>query len=158
MNLLWKSTALWEEEIRNVAAEVVERNNFFLIEVIIRGNRGSRSIEVFIDGEKNISADDCAIISQEIDSRIEKLPDLGSNYNLEVSSPGVDRPLKFLKQYPKHLNRKFEIIYKLGSETKKINAKLIQIEDEELTFSSNGNKTIINFNNIIKAKVLISFS
>ncbi len=149
---------LLEEEIKNIAAEVVERNNFFLVDLLIHGNRGSRSIEIFIDGEKNVSADDCAVISQEINSQIENLPDIGLNYNLEVSSPGVDRPLKFLRQYPKHINRKFEITYKLNSETKKFSGKLIKLEGEDLTFSSSGTEIKINFNNIIKAKVLISFS
>ncbi|MCL5027579.1 MAG: hypothetical protein M1480_01020 [Bacteroidetes bacterium] len=149
---------LLEEEIKNITTEIVERNKFFLIDLLIHGNRGSRSIEVFIDGEKNVSADDCAIISQEINSQLENLPDIGLNYNLEVSSPGVDRPLKFLRQYPKHINRKFEITYKLDNETKKAIAKFIKIEGEELTFTSSGTEIKIKFNNIIKAKVLISFS
>ncbi len=149
---------MWEEQIRNIVVEVAERHNFFLIELLVHGNRGSRSIEIFIDGEKNVSADDCAIITREINSYLENLPELGSNYNLEVSSPGVDRPLKFLKQYPKHLNRKLEIVYRLGSETKKINARLIKVEGEVLTFSSEGKEIIINYNDITKAKVLISFS
>ncbi len=149
---------LLEEEIKNIAAEIVEKNNFFLIDLSIHGNRGSRSIEIFIDGEKNVSADDCAIISQEINAQLENIPNIGLNYNLEVSSPGVDRPLKFLRQYPKHINRKFELVYKFGDETKKVAAKLLKIEGEKLTFSSNNNEIKINFNNIIKAKVLISFS
>ena len=149
---------LLEEDIKNITAEVVEKNNFFLIDLLIHGNRGSRSIEIFIDGEKDVSADDCAIISQEINSKIENLPDIGLNYNLEVSSPGVDRSLKFLRQYPKHINRKFDITYKLNNETKKVIGKLIKLEGEDLTFFSSGTEIKIKFNNIIKAKVLISFS
>ncbi len=142
-----------EENIKEIAAEIVENNNFFIVDLIVHGKSGSRSIEIYIDGEQNVSADDCARISLEINPKLEDLPDIGSNYYLEVSSPGVDRPLKFLKQFPKQINRKFEISYNSGGETKKITGKLIGIEGENLIFSSGGRDTIINFNNIIKAKV-----
>ncbi len=147
-----------EENIREIAVEIVERNNFFIVDLVVHGKSGSRSIEIYIDGEKNVSANDCARISLEVNPKLEGLPDIGSNYYLEVSSPGVDRPIKFLKQFPKHINRKFEIAFKSGEETKKITGKLVGIEGENLIFTYGSRDVIINFNNIIKAKVLISFS
>ena len=147
-----------EENIKEIAAEIIEHSNFFIVDLVVHGKSGSRSIEIYIDGEQNVSADDCAKLSLEINPKLESLPDIGTNYYLEVSSPGVDRPLKFLKQYPKHINRKFEISFNSGDETKKITGKLTGIEGENLIFYSSGRDTIINFNNIIKAKVLVSFS
>ena len=116
-------------------------------------------MEVFIDGEKDISARDCADVSREINSELENLPAAGNDYRLDVSSPGVDKPLKFLKQYPKHINRNFEVSYKLSNDTKKLTGKLIKVENQDLTFLTKDNKEIIiNFNNIKKAMVIISFS
>ena len=150
---------LFDENIRKIAAGKSEDNGFFLVDIIFRGNPNNRMIEIFIDGEKNVSADDCAKVSREIEEQIESLGLIDSSYRLEVSSPGVDRPLKYLKQYPKHINRKFEISYKPNDETKKLVGKLLRIEGENLVFQSDQkNETIINFNNIIKAKVLVSFS
>ena len=149
---------LLESNIKEIAEEIVERNNFFMVDMVLHGKPGSRSIEIYIDGEQNVTADDCAKLSSEINLMLENLPDIGSNYYLEISSPGVDRPLKFLKQYPKHINRKFEISYISGEVTKKITGKLVGIEGENLMFHSGGKDTIVNFNNITKAKVLISFS
>ncbi|MHB8338192.1 MAG: hypothetical protein ACYDEE_12325 [Ignavibacteriaceae bacterium] len=150
---------LFDENIRKIAAGKSEDNGFFLVDIIFRGNPNNRIIEIFIDGEKNVSADDCAKVSREIEEQIESLGLIDSSYRLEVSSPGVDRPLKFLKQYPKHINRKFEISYKPNNETKKLVGKLLHVEGENLIFQSDQkNETIINFNNITKAKVLVSFS
>jgi ribosome maturation factor RimP len=150
---------LFDENIRKIAAGKSEDNGFFLIDIIFRGNPNNRIIEIFIDGEKNVSADDCAKVSREIEEHIESLGLIDSSYRLEVSSPGVDRPLKYLKQYPKHINRKFEISYKPNDETKKIVGKLLRIDGDSLVFlSDQKNETIINFNNITKAKVLVSFS
>jgi ribosome maturation factor RimP len=148
---------LTKEKIINIVTETVENNGFFLIELIIRGLEKNRIIEVYIDGEKDISADDCAHVSREINLQLENLTE--SSYRLDVSSPGVDRPLKYLKQYPKHLNRSFEISYTQNDETKKLSGKLIDLEGEELTFLINNQlEKKVNFNNIKKAKVIISFS
>jgi ribosome maturation factor RimP len=148
-----------EANIAQKIAEIVERKGFFPVEVIIRGTPSKRVIEVFIDGEKDVTADDCANVSREINSEFENLPEAGNDYRLDVSSPGVDKPLKFLKQYPKHIKRNFEVLYKSGEETKKISGKLIDVEKEDLTFlCKNIGEVKINFNNIKKAKVTVSFS
>jgi ribosome maturation factor RimP len=148
-----------EANIAQKIAEIVERKGFFPVEVIIRGTPSKRVIEVFIDGEKDVTADDCANVSREINSEFENLPEAGNDYRLDVSSPGVDKPLKFLKQYPKHIKRNFEVLYKSGEETRKISGKLIDVEKEDLTFlCKNIGEVKINFNNIKKAKVTVSFS
>ena len=154
------------ENIREIAQQIAEQNNLFLIDLIVRGTESSRVIEVFIDGEINISADECALVSREISKQIDE-KELLKSYRLDVSSPGVDRPLIYLKQYSKHLNRLFEIEFsaKGGSDsggnasgTSSIfKGKLVSIEDEVLTFQSN-KEIKIKFPDIIKAKVLVSFN
>lgn len=146
-----------DEKIAHIARETAEKNGFFLVDLILRGTPKNRVIEVYVDGEGNVSAEDCALISREINSQVEGL--IESSYRLDVSSPGVDRPLKFIKQYPKNINRKFEVSYSENNETKKLVGKLISVDSDELTFQTNNQEQKkINFNNIKKAKVLISFS
>jgi len=146
-----------EQNILNAAQEISEKNNLFLLEVLFRGTERNRVIEIFIDGEDDLSADDCARINREINQVIEKNELLNSAYRLDVSTPGVDRPLKYLKQYKKHINRKFEVRYKSGENKKSITAKLVKIEEENLYFYSN-REQVIKFKDIINAKVLVSFS
>ncbi len=149
---------LLDQNIVQIVSEIVERKGFFLIDLVIRGTSSKKVIEVFIDGASDVTAEDCANLSREIDAELETLPDMGSDYRLDVSSPGVDKPLKFLKQFPKHVNRKFDVSYKSGDETKTLTGRLLRVDGEDLIFSSNNNEVKINFNNIKKAKVIISFS
>jgi ribosome maturation factor RimP len=144
------------ENIREIAQQVAEQNNLFLIDLIVRGSESSRVLEVFIDGEINITADECALVSREISKRIDE-KELLKSYRLDVSSPGVDRPLIYLKQYPKHLNRLFEVEYNASGESSIFKGKLISVEDEVLTFQSN-KEIKIKFPDIVKAKVLVSFN
>ncbi len=159
LRAIFISMNLLEENIRKIAEGSAEENGFFVVDLIIRGSITSRVIEVFIDGEKDVSAEDCAEVSRKILSIFEERELINSSYRLDVSSPGVDRPLKFLKQYPKHLNRRFEVIYSEGEEKKTLRAKLAGVDGENLIFSPGRNEEIIiNFNNIINAKVTVSFS
>ena len=149
---------LLRENIIKISEEIVQKLGFFLIEIIFRGDQRKRIIEVFVDGEKNVSADDLAEISREINKLIEEQELIKEPYRLDISTPGVDRPLKFLKQFPKHLNRKFDLTYKTVDGDKNIKATLVGIQGEELTFDYNKKNLIAEFKNISKAKVLISFS
>ncbi len=149
---------LLKENIAKISEEIAQKLGFFIVDIIFRGDQRKRIIEVFVDGEKNISADDLAQISREINSVIEEQNLIKESYRLDVSTPGVERPLKYLKQFPKHINRNFEITYNTGDVEKIITGKLLGIKGEELTFLSEKNNLIVEFKNITKAKVLISFS
>jgi len=137
--------------------EIVTTNGFLPIDTIIRGDNHLRIIEIFIDSEKAVTAEECSFVSKIVNDAIESESLVDSNFRLDVSSPGVDRPLKFLEQYKKHINRKFDLTYYEGNETKNLTAKLIRIEGNKLFFGDGKTEIIVNFNNIVKAKVLISF-
>lgn len=128
-----------------------------MVDTNIRGDQRKRIIEVFVDSSKNVSADDLAELSSKINESLSETEDIG-NYRLDVSTPGVDRPLKFIEQYPKNVNRNFELEYHFGDEVKKVKARLVSVNGNELTFNDGRNEFLINYNQIIKAKVLISFS
>ena len=147
-----------KENIVRISNEIAEKLNFFVIDINFRGDNRKKIIEVFVDAEKNVDADNLAEISREINSIIEDQDIIQQAYRLDVSTPGVDRPLKFLKQFPKHINRNFDVTYKTGDEIKTITGKLLSVEREELMFLSDKKEILIEFKNITTAKVIISFS
>ncbi len=146
------------KNISKIAEKSASEFGLLLIEINLRGNDRNRIIEIFVDGEKNVSAENLAELSKLIYSEIEEKNLIKGSYRLDVSTPGVDRPLKFLKQYPKHINRKFEVKYQSGEEKLELNAKLGSVEGEDLLFSTGKTLVKINFKDIISAKVVISFS
>ncbi len=146
-----------KEKILKIVQNSISGTDFLLIETNIRGDQRKRIIEVFVDSAKNISADDLAGLSRNINEVLSEDEEIG-NYRLDVSTPGVDRPLKFIEQYPKNINRNFELEYYFGDEVRKLRANLIAVNGNELIFNDGKNEFLINHNQIIKAKVLISFS
>jgi ribosome maturation factor RimP len=151
---------LWNMEkhqIFNRIEEIVSSHGFLLIDINFRGDHHLRILEIYIDSEKGITTVDCSNVSRAINEVVENEKLMESSYRLDVSSPGVERPLKYLAQYIKHINRKFEFEYKDHEENKKITAKLIRIESDQLYFEERNAEIKISFQNIIKARVLTSF-
>lgn len=146
-------------KINEIAAFAAEKNNLYLIEVVVRGHDQNRVIEIYYDAVDSLNADICARLSREISEEIEQTGLFNGKYRLEVSSPGVDRPLKYAGQYIKHINRNFELVYIDEGSEKKFKGRLKSAEGEDFYFETDKKDLIkVNFSDIIKAKVNISFS
>ena len=146
-----------DKELTSKFKEVVERHNHMLIESLIRGSRSDRVVELFVDNETGVTTEGCAEISRELNQLIEAEKLFPGKYRLDVSSPGTDRPLKFLKQYTKHVDRNFQVKYTDGEEQKKIEGKLKKIDEKTLIFVTKLGETHIKFENINSAKVQLNF-
>ncbi len=147
-----------EKKIYSVCLQTVQSSGFMLIDVAFRGDSKNKIIEVYIDSASVVTIDDCSSISRNIIEILETDNEINFSFRLDVSSPGVDRPLKFIEQFSKHTGRQFEIDCTDETEKEmKFKGKLIRLEGENLFFSKGKEELKINFNNIKKAKVLVSF-
>ena len=82
----------------------------------------ANKIVVYIDGDEGVSLEACTQISRVLEAILDNEPSLGGVYELEVSSPGVSRPLKFPRQYLKHAGRTLKIALTDG---RQIEGKLV---------------------------------
>ena len=123
----------------------------------------ANDIKVFLDADDGITIEKCTAINKALYKYIEDaglFPD--GNFSLEVSSPGVDEPLKLHRQYKKNVGRKVEVLLNDGTKTEGI---LSNVNDREITIeekTGKGNKTItksttILFNQIKHTIVLVTF-
>ncbi len=97
------------------------QKEIFIVEVTIKS---ANSIWIFVDSFEGVSIDDCVQISRFIENNSgEEI----QNYNFNVSSAGLDLPLKVPKQYQKNIGRDADFVLKNGN---KLKAKLIATEAE----------------------------
>jgi len=146
------------EQIENRLHEIAEEKNLLLIDFHWRGTDSFRVLEIFVDNVEGITTEICSQVSREIESFIDEAGLIKGKYRLDVSSPGVGKPLKYVEQFPKHVGRSFklQLIFE-GDNIEVIEGKLRAINGDELVFEVEGKERIINFNNIKQAKVQISF-
>lgn len=144
-------------KIKEISTPILDDNDAFLIEMKHLRDKGFDKYLFFIDKENNLTIEDCSTISRLIEKTLidEKL--ISENDQIEVSSPGIDKPLKLLRQFPKHINKKFSITYTEDEIKKSQEMKLIAVNGDTLTFELNKEVKEITFNNIVFAKTLISF-
>jgi ribosome maturation factor RimP len=97
-----------KENIIEITENLLAGSDNFLVDILIQPvNR----ISVFIDSDRGVSIEDCRKISRSLE---EKLNQGSEEFELNVSSPGLDRPLKLFRQYRKNTGRGMEIITVLG--------------------------------------------
>jgi ribosome maturation factor RimP len=143
--------------IEEIAREELESSSHFLVGV--EGGEESKKVLVVIDGDDGVSIDVCSALSRKISYLLEEEGIESGPYRLEVSSPGIDRPLTMMRQYPQHIGRKLKIEMEDGSTLK---GELLEVMDEGVRIEARVKKTkeehVISFDEMKKTKVLISFN
>jgi len=133
---------------------------YFLVEVKVKA---TNNIKVFIDGDKGISIEKCVQFNRQLYKIIEGT-DLfpQGNFSLEVSSPGIDKPLKLQRQYLKNTGRNVEILFNDDSVK---SGRLLQVSNDDIILEEivgKGKKAetrqlVIPFSNIKTTTVQIEF-
>jgi len=107
----------WLEE------KFMQQPEFFLVEVKVQG----RKITVYLDGDHGITIDKCGEFSRWLERHLDGEMLMGSDYILEVSSPGIDNPLKMPRQYKNAIGKEVTVIKYDGS---RIDGVLNQAEEK----------------------------
>ncbi|MHB1049763.1 MAG: ribosome maturation factor RimP [Bacteroidota bacterium] len=102
--------ALITENIQQLVSAIIDGSDVFLVDVVLRGERSSKVIEVYVDTDKGITLDECSRISRELSAKLDETDIMTGRYRLDVSSPGLDRPLKVRRQYEKNIGRMCRVI------------------------------------------------
>ena len=117
----------------------------------------NKIVQIMIDHSyKIIDIDDCAKYSRMISEYLDKSNLLSQDFNLEVSSPGINRPLTRYKDFQKFKGNKVKIT-QINLENKKINYKgiLTEVSEKSILLDQNNNLVSIELNNICEAKLLV---
>ncbi|MBS1917806.1 MAG: ribosome maturation factor [Bacteroidetes bacterium] len=153
-----------ETQIRSIESMVQDLLSaepaYFLVEVKIKP---TNNVKIFLDGDNGISIEKCVQYNRALYKKLEEshlFP--ADDFSLEISSPGLDQPLKSLRQYKKNIGRLVEVVLLDG--TKKEGRMTDVTEDGiivEETKGKNKKKEIINhailFSNIKTTTIQIVF-
>ncbi len=156
-----------EQKIRDALRRILSEERFascFLVELILHPND---KLEVFIDCEGGVTFDRCRQLSRALEEVLDEELWLGERYVLEVSSPGVGRPLKHKRQYALNVGRKLRLQLRDGRE---FTGRLQGVDEQGLSVLPlvGGRKgrppvkkqlepVAIGFDEIVAAKVEVEF-
>lgn len=111
-------------------------------------------VRVFIDSPNGVTVDDCAKVSRQIGSVLDVEDPIQGEYNLEVSSPGLDRPLYTLAQYRQYVGYRIQLRLRFPFEGKrKLSGILGGVEGDELVLVVADEEYTLPFESIERAKI-----
>lgn len=156
-----------KKSIKEIVAEELDvflkQNGYELYHIEFVKEAKDWYLRIFIDrspssGEEGIGTDDCEKVSRFISERLDTLDPIEKNYYLEVSSPGLDRPLLVPEHYQKYSGREVDfILFKALNGKKAFTALLKGIEENQVNVMLDGTETGFSLDQIAKARLTIVF-
>jgi len=141
--------------IRNIIEPLINSLGITVDNVEFSKMGGRGLLRVFIEKESGVTLDDCEHVSREIEAVLDVEDPIPYSYVLEVSSPGLDRPLKQLKDFKKYAGKTARVITfePIDSQTFFI-GKIVDVGDEEISLLlPKDRKILIPYKNISKARL-----
>jgi len=146
------------QKISELAESVLATTDFFLVDVEIKGNK-TPEVWVSVDAEdRGVNMDECAEISNELSFLMDAHNLFSGKYRINVSSPGLSRPLVDRRQYPKNEGRKAKCKYKRNGEYLKVEGILQDVTDNEIVIElDDESRVTIPFDELVETKIIPSF-
>ncbi len=119
--------------VKNSCEPVVEELGYDLVDLEFIKENGSNFLRFYIGKPEGISIDDCQKVSEIVEDILDELDPIEESYYLEVSSPGLDRPLKTDKDLKRNKGKDIEInLYKSIDGKKKYIGELLDFTDSHI--------------------------
>jgi len=153
-----KVLAKFEHKLTDMLRPAVEETGKELLGVEFL-NAGKHSVlRIFIDHENGIDVDDCAEVSRQVGAILDVEDPISSEYNLEVSSPGLDRPLFDLEHYKAVIGQVVNVKLSIPlNGRRKFKGELSAIENDNLIVIVDGEDYQLAFGNIDKGNLVAQF-
>lgn len=150
--------ATLEQNLQDMLQGSVEDLGFELWGIECQRAGRFMTVRLFIDKEGGVSVDDCADVSRQVSAILDVEDPIADKYNLEVSSPGLDRPLFTLSQYERFIGEDIALHLRIPmSDRRKWQGKLEKIENDMVTLIVDGQQQVFVFGNIQKANIIPKF-
>lgn len=148
-----------DNTILKIISPIIAEQGVELVDMEVRGGRGSKVVKVFVDVPGGISIDRCVDLSRELGDALDIADVISSKYRLEVSSPGVDRPLKTPRDFERNISRLVEIKYRENQQITTTAGEILRVEEATVVIQTDdGAEQSIRFDQIDKALIQIRWS
>lgn len=147
-------TAIVEE----LATPILEGLNIELVDIEYQKEGSNWFLRVFIDKEGGIDIDDCGAVSEKLSKQLDEADPIKDAYFLEVSSPGIERPLKKEKDIQWALGKRVHIkTYEAIEDAKIFEGTLTEFDGKVLTIQEEKKSYQIPYDKVANARLSVVF-
>lgn len=149
-------------DIAQLLAPTVQALGFELLGVDYLPSPGGAVLRLYIDvpvaeaEQRAVGIEDCEAVSHEVSAQLDLADPISGHYTLEVSSPGVDRPLFAPMQFARFIGQSAKVGLKLPLETgrRRLQGRIVDVQDDVIHFDVDGAPVAVPFDNIEKARLM----
>lgn len=148
----------YEAKVEKYLLPLMEEHNFELVDVEYIKEAGTWYLRAYIDKEGGISVDDCEVISRKLGAWLDKEDFIEDSYILEVSSPGLGRPLKKEKDFVRSIGKDVEVrLYRARDKRKEFTGMLKAFDGNTVTIEEEGTEIIFERPEIALIRLAFDF-
>ncbi len=145
------------EGLATLFEPIVEGLGFTLWGVEYRHSQHHAMVKIYIDHEDGITVDNCSDVSHQISGILDVEDPISVAYTLEVSSPGVDRPLMKKEHYLKYVGQEIKVRLSWAvNERKNFLGKLTEVGEDDITINVDGENFQLPLNAVKRANLIYS--
>ncbi|MEX0445080.1 ribosome maturation factor RimP [Xenorhabdus sp. SGI246] len=146
-----------EQKLTAMISAPVEALGFELVGLEFIRARVS-TLRVYIDSEEGITVDDCADVSHQVSAVLDVEDPISGLYNLEISSPGLDRPLFKAEHYQRFMGEEVSLMLRMAMQNRRKWRGIIKaVDGEMITVTVDGKDEVFALSNIQKANLVPHF-
>ena len=153
-------TKFLENKIFTAIDPVAQDLGYRIVDLTLKGSFGTRTLEVLAEdvNTKRMTIDDCAKLSREISTILDVEDVIEGKYRLEVSSPGIDRPLKTEQDFVDYagFEAKIEIDPPSNSGQKRFRGIINKFENDEIFIETDQGEVALPYKSVHKAKLVLT--
>ena len=146
------------ELVEEIITPCVQESGLELVDVEFVREGGSWYLRIYVDKPGGIDIEDCGRLSQEIDRLLDERDPIPQQYHLEVSSPGIERPLKKISDYNRFTGELAVITtFVTFDGKKKITGRIMAVRGDDIVIDSDGKELSIPFKQVASARLKVEF-
>ncbi len=141
------------QKLEEIVLPLCEEKGLHLVEIRVKGSAHDPVYQVFADSESGITLAECEQLSGAIKDELDMDLTLPRRYRLDVSSPGLDRPLKQDFEFKKNIGQSLRVVAVYGDEERQIEGKLTGFDKDEIEIETKDKTERIRRDQIKQARV-----
>ncbi len=148
-----------KNKITELANSTANEFGVSIVDIELAGSSRKPIVKIFIDKEKGVTLDDCEKFSKAFSVILDVEDPISGSYTLEVSSPGLDRPLKAINDFKRNIGKLVRIVTKESINKQNFfTGRIMDVKNNNIKLSINKKIDIdVPFNKISKARLEIEF-
>lgn len=156
--MTFRTTEQIEEAVFDIAEKALQRIGGYVLDVTLRGSRGTRVVVITADTELGITVDELAEVSKKIEARLDRTDYLTEKYTLEVTSPGLDWPLKTVRDFRRRIGKKVRVEHTMLEPGSPFVGTIESVSDESVTMENDKEGELaIPFDQVIEGKLILEW-